>query len=110
MTNTNTNRIRSFRWAWLTAGAAALALCLLAGGCASPQQKEARYLESGKKMMEKMDYARAIIQFQNAVQAMPKDGEAYYQLALAYFANKQFQVGIASLQKAVNLKHAGAKL
>jgi len=110
MTNTKTNRIRSFRWSWLTAGATALALCLLAGGCASPQQKEARFLESGKKMMGKKDYPRAIIQFQNAAKAMPKDGEAYYQLALAYFANNQVKVGAAILQKAAKLGDQGARL
>ena len=90
---------------------ALVGLSLLFGGC-SHEAREARYLASGKTMMEKHDYPRAIIQFKNATSMMPKDAEAHYQLALAYFANRQYQVGYASLGKAVQLnpKHTAALL
>ncbi len=86
-------------------------LFLLFGGC-SREAREARYLASGKKMMETNDYPRAIIQFINAVKVMPNDAEAHFQLALAYFANRNYQAGNASLRKVLSLnpKHAGALL
>ena len=36
--------------------------------------------------MAKKDYARAALQFHNAVQVAPRDPEAYYQLGLACLA------------------------
>ena len=55
---------------------ALLAACLAFSGCAfSPEAKEARYLESGKKQLTKKDYARAIIQFRNAANSLPKTGK-----------------------------------
>jgi tetratricopeptide (TPR) repeat protein len=90
---------------------ALVGLFLLFGGC-SREEREARYLASGKKMMEKNDYSRAIIQFKNAANMMPKDAEAHYRLALAYLASHNYRAGYASLDKAVKLnpKHAAAQL
>jgi tetratricopeptide (TPR) repeat protein len=95
-----------------TAFVSALAgLCLLIGGC-SHEAREARYLASGKKMMEKNDYPRAVIQFKNATNMMPQDPEAHYQLALAYYAGHNYRAGNVELAKAVKLnpKHAAAQL
>src|SRR5882762_10387503 len=88
-----------------------LAMCLVFSGC-SPEAKEARYLKSGKQMMERKDYSRAIIQFRNAVQAKPKDSEPYYQLAIAYLAMRDVKQAYATLKKAVELnpKHQQAQL
>src|ERR1035441_5723191 len=53
-------------------------------GCGrSPEARRNRYLEAGKKMLAQKDYDRAIIEFKNAVSAMPKDPESHYQLAVA---------------------------
>src|SRR5689334_22303 len=84
-----------------------IALC----GC-SPQASEARYLASGKKMMEKKDYPRALIQFTNAVKVMPKDAEAHYQLALALLASRNYLASLKELNQAVQLdpKHRDAQL
>ena len=86
-------------------------MCLVFSGC-SPEAKEARYLKSGKQMMERKDYSRAIIQFRNAVQAKPKDAEPYYQLAMAYLAMRDVKQAYATLKKAVELnpKHQQAQL
>ena len=47
-------------------------------GCMrSPEAKSAAYIEAGKKLLEKKDPARAILQFRNAAQATPKSAEAY---------------------------------
>ena len=63
---------------------------LVLSGC-SPQAREARYLASGKRMMENKDYSRAVIQFMNAVKVMPKDAEPLYQLGTAYLALHDYQ-------------------
>ena len=90
---------------------ALIGLSIAFSGC-SPQAREARYLASGKKMMEKKDYARALIQFNNAVKVMPKDAEAHYQLALAFLAQRSYPAGLYELRKAVSLnpKHKDAQL
>jgi tetratricopeptide (TPR) repeat protein len=102
---------RSNRGPCLTAFACAVLAVLLAA-CGTPQQREARYLESGKRQLQKKDYARAAIQFINASKVMPKDAEPYYQLALAYLAQRQYRPALASLQAAVKLnpKHQQAQL
>jgi tetratricopeptide (TPR) repeat protein len=88
-----------------------LAVCLLFSGC-SPEAREARYLKSGKAMMERKDYSRAVIQFRNAIQAKPRDAEPYYQLAMAYLALRDGKLAYANLLKAVDLnpKHQQAQL
>ena len=66
-------------------------------GCArSPQAKEARFMSRGKEAMEKKDYGRASLEFLNAVQVMPRDAEAYYQLGLACLAANNLTQGAAA--------------
>src|SRR5262245_45470617 len=93
----------------------ALALVAVAGiaGCnRSPEGKSAEYLKTGKRLMQNRDMPRAILQFRNAVQAMPRNPEAHYQLSLAYLAVANFNDGILELRKTLDLnpKHAGAQL
>jgi tetratricopeptide (TPR) repeat protein len=88
---------------------------LLAGwaGCArSPEVREAKFLELGKKQLAQKDYARAILQFRNAAQVMPKDAEPYYQLGLAYLAIDDMRLAVGCFRKAAELdpKHTGAQL
>jgi len=72
----------------------------------------ARFLADGKKQLEQKDYARAILQFKNAVQARPKQAEPWYQLALANQAAGDLRAAVACLRKATELnpKHAEAQL
>lgn len=69
-------------------------------------------MAEGKKLLEKKDAPRAILQFRNAVQANPKDPEAYYQLALACLTAGDVRQGVVALRKTLDLnpKHAGAEL
>jgi tetratricopeptide (TPR) repeat protein len=69
-------------------------------------------MEEGKKLLEKKDPGRAILQFRNAAQATPKNAEAFYQLSLAYFAAGDIRFGVATLRKALELnpKHGPAQL
>jgi tetratricopeptide (TPR) repeat protein len=97
------------RTAWLIV-LLALALC---GACdRSPEAKSARFMAAGKKLLEKKDPARAILQFRNAVQATPRNPEAYYQLGLASLAAGDVRQGVVALRKTLDLnpKHAGAQL
>ena len=73
-------------------------------GCArSPQAKRDKYIAAGKKQMEKKDYPRAVLEFKNAIQAMPRDSESYYQLGIALAAAGDAQNAYAMLSKAVEL-------
>jgi Tfp pilus assembly protein PilF len=90
-----------------------LVLALAISSCASsPEARSARFIENGKKLLEKKDAARAILQFQNAVKATPNKAEAYYQLGLAFLAVNDVKPGIASLRKALQIdpKHRNANL
>jgi tetratricopeptide (TPR) repeat protein len=89
-----------------------VAVAIVAACARSPQAKEARYLERGKKEFQEKNYAVAIIHFKNAIQAQPRDAEPYYQLALAYLAMSDPNTAVSALLKATELnpKHTGAQL
>src|SRR5579883_2746007 len=91
---------------WFCAAAA------IAGCTGSPQQREAKFLKRGASQMERKDYARAILEFQTAANAMPKDAEPYYRLGMAYLAAQNFEAAFSSFYKAASLnpKHAEAQL
>ena len=78
----------------------------------SPEDREARFLASGKSHMEEKDYGRAALDFRNAARVMPKDAEPLYQLGLAYLANGALTPAYASFRKAAELnpKHEGAQV
>ena len=60
-----------------------LLACLLLCGCSDPKQRGAKYLEHGKTLLQAGEYAKARVEFKNAVKALPADGDALYQLGLA---------------------------
>src|SRR5690349_12104663 len=69
-------------------GAVLILVLLSFCGCnQSPEAKSAKFLSRGKQLLEKKDPARAILEFQNALKATPKNAEVYFQLARAYLAN-----------------------
>jgi hypothetical protein len=41
-------------------------------------ERRDKYLAAGRALVEKKDFARAILAFKNAAQAMPNDAEVYY--------------------------------
>ncbi|MBI1791140.1 MAG: tetratricopeptide repeat protein [Acidobacteria bacterium] len=92
---------------------AALSLAALLAGCSrSPQVKAAQYIETGKKHVQSKDYARALVDFKNAVKAAPKNAEAYYQLALVYLQIGDPQSAFNNLKQAsdVDSTHVAARL
>jgi tetratricopeptide (TPR) repeat protein len=85
---------------------------LLCSCARSPAQRYAKFFEAGKAQLNKHDYARAVLQFRNAVQANPKSADAYYQLALAYLGAKDVPTAVTCLRKTLELnpKHTAAEL
>jgi Tfp pilus assembly protein PilF len=91
-----------------------IVLCIAAGLAAcsrSPQAKEARFLKRGAALLERKDYARARIEFQNAVKVMPKDADAYYQLGMAYLGSNNLKAAASAFYRATSLnpQHADAQ-
>lgn len=84
----------------------------LIGCSATPQTKHDRFLASGKKLLEQHDYARAVLQFKNAAQAMPKDPEPYYLTGLALLGTGDLSHAALAFKQALELdpKHIGAQL
>ena len=91
---------------------AGLAILVFSGCSQSPQVREARYLEKGRKEFQQKNYAVAVLHFKSAVQAQPRDAEPYYQLGLTYLASNDFDRAASSFQRAseLNPKHTGAQL
>lgn len=85
---------------------------VLAGCSRSPEAREARYMAAGRKRLEQKDYARAILEFRNAVKAKSTDAEAYYQLGLAHLGAGDVRAAVTHLLKAAELnpKHLAAQI
>lgn len=89
------------------------AAVLLTGACTkSPEQRYASFLATGKGQASAKDYHRAILSFQNAIQAKPRDAEAHYQLAMAYLGLGRARDAIAVLRDATDFdpKHSAAQV
>lgn len=95
------------------AGLAAVILLFSLIACSrSPEEKQARYLASGRSFVAQKDYARAILEFKNAIEAKPNAPEAYYEIGLAYLATGDWQQAAVNLKRATDLNpgHAGAQI
>ena len=91
---------------------AGVAILVLSACTQSPQAKEAKYLEKGRREFEKKNYAAAVLHFRNAAAAQPRDAEPYYQLGLTQLAANDPNTAGSNLLKATELnpKHTGAQL
>ncbi|HTT63546.1 MAG TPA: tetratricopeptide repeat protein [Bryobacteraceae bacterium] len=101
--------MRARLWTSLITAAAVLAF---AACSRSPRQREARFMELGKRFLQRKDYARAGLEFRNAIQLAPADAEPYYQLGLTYLDAGNRTLAASCFRKAVqvNPRHAGAQL
>lgn len=82
------------------------ALCL--NSCASdPQKAKAKYLAAGQKYMQKGQYGDAAIEFRNVLRLDPRFVDAYYQLAHADLALRDWSSAYASSRKRLNWIPAG---
>lgn len=90
-------------------------LLILAGLCGctrSPEARRDKYVSKGKEFLEKKDYSRAILQFRNAVEVMPKDSEVYHQIGIASLGSGDLKNAVLSFKKTIELNpnHIGARL
>ncbi len=93
-----------------TAYVCTIVLALGCGACrTSPQAKEARFLKRGHALLAQKEYSRAILEFRNAVSAVPNDAEPYYQLGMAYLGSGDPASAAKSFERAtaLNPKHSG---
>jgi tetratricopeptide (TPR) repeat protein len=69
----------------------------------NPQKAKVEYLAEGQKYMKKGQYGDASVEFRNAVRLDPRFVDAYYQLAQADLAQRDWQGAYDSLQRAIEL-------
>jgi len=82
----------------------AISVTLVLGACArDPQKAKAKYLAEGQKYMKKGQYGDASVEFRNALRLDPRFVDAYYQLAQADLAQRDWQGAYTSLEKAIEL-------
>lgn len=82
-----------------------MAVCTaLFGACAgNPEIAKAKYVANGQKYMKKQQYASAAIEFRNALKIDPRFVDAYYQLAQASLAQRDWRAAYAALEKSIEL-------
>src|ERR1700680_4945877 len=80
------------------------AIAMMSSCRTAPQEKETKYLKRGQEQLAKKDYSRALLDFKNAAQTMPKDPEPYYQSGLAYLATQNIPSAAAPSAKALYFK------
>jgi tetratricopeptide (TPR) repeat protein len=81
-----------------------MSVALTLSSCAgNPEKAKAKYLASGQKYMKKGQYASAAIEYRNALKLDPRFVDAYYQLAQADLAQRDWSSGYAALGKVIEL-------
>jgi len=61
---------------------AAAAIIVMVGSCDSQERRETKYLERGQALFDQGDFAKARLEFKNALAIKPTDAEALYRLGL----------------------------
>ncbi len=92
------------KWLFLVA-AIGVPLVLLAG-CSSrnPNVRKQKYLESGKRYLDKGQYREAEIQFENAIQNDARFAEAHYMLAQAATKLGDGRTAVQELSKTIEIQ------
>jgi len=58
-----------------------LSVCLLS--CASKEERKAKFFKAGETLYQKGDYARAVVNFQNAAKIDPNFAQAHQMIGLS---------------------------
>lgn len=83
------------------------AMLFFLSSCArNPENAKMKFLESGKKFMDRGEYSSAAIEFRNALKVDPRFAEAYYQLAQAELAQEHWTGAYNALQQTIELAPA----
>ncbi len=83
--------------------AAIFALVLVLSACDSPEEKAAKFYQSGLEFYEAGDLGKASIELRNAIQLNPDNADAYYQLALVNERQKKWQPMFSNLAWSIKL-------
>jgi tetratricopeptide (TPR) repeat protein len=74
------------------------------GSCdRSPEAKLAKHVKRGDAYAKEEKFKEAVIEYKNAVKAVPKDPAAHWKLAKASIEAKDIRTGFAEMQKTVEL-------
>src|SRR5579875_3228658 len=81
-----------------------LAIVSLVLSCSrSPQERAARFVTSGKLLLQKGEYTSAFLQFKNAVRLQPRDPEPLYYMGLISITQGRAKEAIAYLKRATEV-------
>ncbi len=78
-------------------------LLLYLPGCSSKEEKAARFVTRGDRLIESGDPVRAILQYKNALQLDPKNPAAHLALGKAFLAQKNYPQAYRTLLAALEL-------
>jgi tetratricopeptide (TPR) repeat protein len=76
--------------------------------CSSPEQRAKAHYQSGKTLLDSGEYAKAGLEFRNALKFQENFADAWYGLALVEEKNQNWQAVNQSLQKVVELDKKNA--
>jgi tetratricopeptide (TPR) repeat protein len=92
-------------WKWLFLIAAiGVPLALLTGCSRNPEVRKQKYLESGKRYLDKGEYREAEIQFQNAIQNDARFADAHYLLSQAATKLGDGRTAVQELSKTIEIQ------
>jgi len=80
-----------------------MAAIFFGAGCTSKEESSQKYINNGKVLFEQGDYAKARVEFLNALQIDPALSESHYYLALIFEKNKSWALMYRNLIKAEKL-------
>lgn len=88
-------------------------LCLLVTGCnRTPEGRRDAFLSKARGLVAQKEYARALLEFRNASQAMPRDPEPLYEMSVVAEQAGDLRTSVQALQKALDVdpKHSKSRL
>ncbi len=92
----NTSTVRALP-AWL----AALAMFAVIAGCSSPEERKARFIAQGERLMAERAYGTALLEFRNAIQLDPADTSARVRAGAAAEKLGNFSEAVQLYQSAI---------
>ncbi|HUI66724.1 MAG TPA: tetratricopeptide repeat protein [Nitrospirota bacterium] len=81
----------------------ALFAVMMIVSCGGPEQKKAKFYNKGRVLYEKGEYAKARLEFSNAIQIDVKYADAYYMLGMTALKSGDPRAASGSFSKAVEL-------
>jgi len=88
----------------LFVGACWILVAVFLGSCdGSPEATLAKHVKRGDAYVKEEKFQEAVIEYRNAVKAVPRDPEAHWKLAKASIEAKEITTAFAALQKTVEL-------